>query len=432
MTKQDACDQLMDFISASPSPYHAVDWLARYLEGSGFTEVEEKNSWEPTGPKKCFMRTGGKSMIAWIQGAEAPTSSGFRIVGAHTDSPCLKPRRTSLKTEFGISKLETSIYGSPIYQTWLDRDLGVAGCLFTKSDQNEVLYRSSKPVLRTSSVAIHLDKGPREEGMRVNPHQHLDCLVASETNEKFLDLADLIAHEIGVEGAEILSSDLYLFDFQEPTQIGGKQGLISSARLDNLFSCFCATYSLANQEEPIGSTSVVALFDAEEIGSRSWLGAQSSMMSQTLNRISKLHTPPGAKEPIEDYRQAIANSYLFSIDMAHANHPNYASKLQHDNAPNLNGGVAIKKSNRGHYAISVRLEGLLRLGAEAKKIPVQDFMYREDLGGGTSIGPLLAAQLGVEAVDIGVGLLGMHSIRELVGACDVKHCIDFLDMAFSV
>lgn len=431
MTQISQMGSFLDFLDLSPSPYHAVDWFAKQLTSRGFTELFEKEPWEVADKTKCFVRRGGKALIAWVPGRSPVVNAGFRIVGAHSDSPALKPRSNRIEKKFGLPVLENSIYGSPILPTWLDRECGIAGLVFLRNDQEGQLFVGQSINLRTSSLAIHLDKGSREEGLKLNPHTNMNCLVSSDAYRDNSDLFDLIADEINVRREEIINFDLNLFDRQLASHLAGNPGLISAGRLDNLFSCFCSTTALMEMEKTTDSTSVVALFDSEEIGSRSWNGAQGTFLTSTLERIS--YSAPGVKSTdVNVFHRAIASSSFVSVDMAHANHPMYSERLSELNAPNINEGVAIKKSDRGHYAMSGKLEAQIRRTCTERGVPLQEFRYREDLGGGTSIGPLVAAGLGIESIDVGVGLLGMHSAREVVGASDLKHCVEFSKATFLI
>ncbi len=424
----DETPSLVDFIQASPTPYHAVRVMAEHLKARGFAEISEKDAWSSAPGARQFVIRGGKSIIAWIGGTGPLASSGLRIVGAHTDSPCLRPRTGAIKTSFGMPVLETSVYGSPILPTWLDRDLGISGAITMAGEDAPRLFASTEPVLRTATLAIHLDKESREKGMKPNPHDKMNCIVTGKSGEDCKSVRDLVASVAGVAAADIRAMDLYLFDHDAPVATGGEAGFVSSARLDNLFSCYTALRALTEDDATHAATRMVAMFDAEEIGSRTWLGAMTGFLGQTIERLSAAMGDAG--EGREAFHRAIAHSFLLSFDMAHANHPFFGDKLQHDNAPNLNGGVALKRSYRGHYAVSARLEGKIRELAGQHGIPVQDFMYREDLGGGSSIGPIASAELGMEAIDAGAGLIGMHSIREIAGAKDVGHSIDLLSKAF--
>lgn len=421
----------MDFLQSSPSPYHVVDWVAEKLLSAKFIELREADSWDGVTGKKFFVRRGGKAIIAWINGQAPVSKAGFRIIGAHTDSPVLKPRSSHLEEKNGLPVLDTSVYGSPILSTWLDREFGLAGKIFTRSMPEGMAYESPSIDLRTASLAIHLDRATRDDGLKLNPQNHLNCLVSSPRYQEKCNLVDLISFDLGIDREEVLSFDLSLFDRQPPASLDGNPALICAGRLDNLFSCYCAALSLLEFDEVSDCTLVTALFDSEEIGSRTWNGAQATFLSSTLERVA-LSASGAEIRDLPTYRRAIASSTFVSMDMAHANHPLYPDRLSPQNAPNLNAGVAIKQSERGHYAMSARLEGKLRWLCKERDVPVQQFRYREDLGGGTSVGPIVAAGLGIEAIDVGAGLLGMHSAREIAGSDDLHYCIEFAKATFFV
>lgn len=430
MTSTDsAFDGFQRFMAGAPTPYHVVDGIRSRLLADGFVEVRENEGWTGGPGARQFVVRSGKTIAAWITGSEPADRSGLRIVGAHTDSPSLKPRSLMARASRGTVLLDTSVYGSPILQTWLDRDLAIAGAVFTEAGQAIRLVDLPDPVARISTLAIHLDKSLKEGGLKPNPHTQLACHLGARPDTDGLDLGELLASRIGIERKEIASADLFLYDPTPPARVGHDGGLISSGRLDNLFSCHCALEALCADPEPTAATRVVVLFDAEEIGSRTSAGAQSTFLTRLIRRVVA-ESAGRDIEADEAVFRASASSYFLSLDMAHGFHALYPNATDDQLVPELNGGAAIKVSHRGHYAMSPKLEAMLRAGAGEREIPLQSFAYRNDLGGGSSIGPFVAAQLGMESIDAGAPLLGMHSIRELGGLDDLAHTTALLRDVF--
>jgi aspartyl aminopeptidase len=427
-----AFDGFQRFMADAPTPYHVVDGIRSRLLADGFVEVHEHEGWTGGPGARQFLVRSGKTIAAWITGTDPADRSGLRIVGAHTDSPCLKPRATTAKANRGTVLLDTSVYGSPILQTWLDRDLAIAGAVFTEAGKAIRLVDLPDPAARISTLAIHLDKSLKEGGLKPNPHTQLACHLGARPGAENLDLVEIIASQMGIERKEIAGADLFLYDPTPPARVGHDGGLLSSGRLDNLFSCHCAMEALCADPEPTAATRIVALFDAEEIGSRTSAGAQSTFLTRLIRRIVAQSLCKDA-EADEAVFRAAASSYFLSLDMAHGFHALYPNATDDRLVPELNGGPAIKISHRGHYAMSPKLEAMMRAGASEREIPLQSFAYRNDLGGGSSSGPFGAAQLGMESIDAGAPLLGMHSIRELGGLDDLSHTTALLrDVFFSL
>ncbi|MCC0080213.1 MAG: M18 family aminopeptidase [Rhodobacter sp.] len=424
-------NEFLAFLNNSPSPYHAIDWMRQLLKKNGFTQASEGSSWADLNHRKSYLCRDDKSLIAWLPGSSTPLNTGFRVIGAHADSPALKPRSNRISIKSKVPVLEVGVYGSPLLHTWLDREFGLAGQIYTRAMPGGSLFVSRSINLRTASLAIHLDRDSRSDGLKLSPQEHINCIVSDSSYHEGNDLIDLVANEIGVDRSEVLALDLSLFDRHPAQHLSGSPGFLSGGRLDNLLSCFCAVSAMLALQAVPASTIVIAIFDAEEIGSRTWSGAQSSLLSSTLERITHLNES-AEQTNVDAFRRAIALSTLISVDAAHANHPFHPERLSPQSAPNLNDGVAIKKSDRGHYAVSARLEAAIVRVCREQNIPLQDFRYREDLGGGSSIGPIISSQLGIETIDAGVGLLGMHSARELMGSDDVQNCINFIKAAFTI
>ncbi len=409
----------LDYLNASMTPHHAVRQTCALLEAAGFSQVDEANRWDMAPGSRNYVVRAGKTIAAWIVGQGGLADHGMSIIGAHTDSPCLKPRLTKLSKSRDMSVLNVGIYGSPILQSWLDRDLGMAGAIWVKGQAAPQLFES-RETLRTSGLAIHLDKSLRDPGLKPNPQKHMNAILAANGGAD--DLREVIAAEHGLSASDITGIDVCLYD-RTPAAIVGD--MISGARLDNLFSCYAAIRALIDAAGDTQGTRAIVLFDAEEIGSRTSLGAQSTFLMQTITRLV---TASGGDT--QDVFRTLARSRLMSVDMAHGFHPMHPGATDDDVVPELNKGCALKYSHKGHYADAPALSGGIMKRAEEIGVPVQSFSYRNDLGGGTSIGPIVAAEMGMETIDAGAPMLAMHSIRELAGCDDVDHTIALLRDVF--
>lgn len=414
MTAHDLCH----FIHASPSPFHCVAEAARRLALAGFQTVDEaaEPARRAAGSGGYVVRGG--SIVAWRLGSAPPAAAGFRIVGAHTDSPNLrlKPRPEVVKE--GYVQWGVEVYGGALLSTWLDRDLGISGRVAVRGPGGVELrlVRVDRPIARIPNLAIHLDREVNDRGLVLNRQTHLAPIVAlAAGGGADSALQTLLAAEGGCASEELLGWDLGLHDVQPPV-VGGLNGeFVFSPRLDNQASCFSALEALLATTDVPRSTAVVALFDHEEVGSGSERGAASTLLGSVLARLEEEHEDraPGG------LRRAAASSLCVSVDMAHGVHPNYADKHEPSHKPLLNGGPVVKTNVGMRYATDAETAARFRAACHAEEVPVQDFVTRSDLACGTTIGPITASGLGIRTVDVGCPMLSMHSIREQCGARDV-------------
>lgn len=418
----DRTADLLAFLDACPSPYHAAAEAGRRLEASGFQRVSEDESW-PADPGGRYLIRGG-SLVAWIQPASMPSGSGFRIVGAHTDSPNLRLKPHPQARASGWEKLNVEVYGGAIWASWLDRDLGLSGrVLLGIGDGTEQrLVRIDEPLLRIPSAAIHLDRSVNTEGLKLDPQRHLSAIwgLAGGNETSRAALSCLVARELRVDAGDILAWDLMLHDVTGASMLGVEAEMISSARLDNLLSCWAAVTAITavppdDQISPQKPVPVICLFDHEEIGSQSASGADSSMLATVLERIA-LTTDADR----QTWHRALARSYAVSVDGAHATHPNRPELHDTDHLIAPNGGPVVKHNANLRYASDAWGTAWLRQCAKRCEVPLQDFVMRNDMPCGSTIGPVTASRLGVTTVDIGVSQLSMHSIRELCGSQDAS------------
>lgn len=443
LARVSAVDDLFSFLTASPSPYHAVHEASRRLEDAGFVPLDLAAAW-PSEPGRYVVARGG-ALVAWsVAGwSNGDASAPFRIVGAHTDSPNLRLKPRPDTGGFGWKQLAVEVYGGALWNSWLDRDLGLSGRVVVDDFLAEpLLVRVDRPLLRVPQLAIHLDRDVNGKGLALNPQQHLTPVwgTGPVREGEFREfLAELIADQHGreVEPGAIRSWDLMLHDLTPPARLGRHEELIASARLDNLLSCWAGIEGLIDRVE--GSAhdhvetgeqardnaavpvAVLCLYDHEEVGSTSATGADGSLLAQVLER--SVLARGGTRE---HYLRAIADSLCVSADMAHATHPNYPERHEPGHHVAVNGGPVVKVNANQRYATEAATAAALIAACELAGVPHQFFVGRNDQPCGSTIGPLTAARLGIPTVDVGVAQLSMHSARELCGAEDPERLADVL------
>lgn len=403
---------LLEYLRDSPSPFHAARSSARLLEVAGFVELLEADVW-PTDPGRYFIRRGG-SLVAWSCEGQSDPSTGFKIVGAHTDSPNLRIKPRPDFARAGHQLLGVEVYGGPIINSWLDRDLGLSGRVVIRDEAGNArqeLFQVDDPILRVSRLAIHLDRSVRE-GEQFNAQAHLAPHWGLGTTPG--DFAAYLASLVDAEPEDVLAWDAMTHDAQPPALIGRNRELLASGRLDNLATSYAATIALiasaaaAPQQIPL-----IALFDHEEIGSMSERGAFSSLLTTVLERI--VLTLGGRRE---DLHIALANSTVASGDMAHATHPNYADRHEPQHQIAIDGGPVLKVNTNLRYATDAVGAAAFKEACARAGVPCQEFVVRSDLPCGSTVGPMTAALTGVTTVDFGAAMLSMHSIREVTGVAD--------------
>lgn len=408
-------DDLLVFLGDSPTPFHAVESATKRLAAAGFESISETDPWENLRPGRYTFAHGGSSVLAFVI-PEHARISGFRILGAHTDSPNLRLKPNAEYKKEGYVQLGVEVYGGVLLNSWLDRDLSLAGRVFVREEQRvkSKLLRIERPVLRVAQLAIHLDRDVND-GLKLNRQEHLAPIFGLAANGA-RDLVAFVADELAVPYDAILGSDLMLYDTSMPTLGGRDAEMIFSGRLDNLAMCHAGVQSLIDAAPRALSgevVPVVALFDHEEVGSESAYGAHSGFLPRALERIIL-----GRGGSREDYHRALAGSLCVSADMAHAVHPNYEGRHEARHKPVLNGGPVIKTNAQQRYATSASTAILFRDLCRAAEVPVQHYVHRTDLACGSTIGPIASTLLGIRTVDVGNPMLSMHSIRELGGSKD--------------
>jgi aspartyl aminopeptidase len=415
----DVTRDLLAFLWAGTSPYHCVDEVASRLRSAGFTEIDERAEPAAIGPgDEGYVRRGG-SIVAWRAGTEAPAVAGLRIVGAHTDSPNLRVKPNPDVSSEGYRQLSVEPYGGLLRSTWLDRDLGLSGRVLVdhKGKVAERLFRTDEPIARIPNLAIHLDRTVNTDGLRLDPQRHMPPVWGLGNDER--TFREWLSSRL--DGATVLSWDLMFHDVQPPG-LGGADGeFVFSARIDNEAGCFLGQSAFATARAS-AATQVLALFDHEEVGSRSATGAWGAFLRHVISRLVRDHTVE-ARGGIE---RAVANSFHVSVDMEHAVHPNYADRHEPRHKPVLNGGPVVKIHSEQRYASDGPTIARFQEACREEDVAFQSFVSRSDLACGTTIGPIAASELGIATVDVGNPMLSMHSCREQCGARDAEPMVRVL------
>jgi aspartyl aminopeptidase len=398
---------LGDFVRASPSSFHVVAGVARSLTAAGFTELQESEDWtDVTG--RCFVVRDG-AIIAWVRQESATGTTPFRIIGTHTDSPgfTLKPKPTV--GSHGWLQAGVELYGGPLVNSWLDRELELAGRLVF-DDGSTALVRTG-PFLRIPQLAIHLDRGVNGEGLKLDPQQHLTP-VFGVGNPADTDVVAHLAELAGRAGATVVGYDVVVADTAAPAVFGLGGRLFASGRLDNLSSVHAGLAALLALPKRVdGDTPVFAAFDHEEVGSETRSGASGPFLASVLERIA-------GDASASDRARALASSWCLSADAGHAVHPNYAERHDPANRPIVNGGPLLKINANQRYATDALGAAEWARACAQAGVPFQEFVSNNSVPCGSTIGPLTATRLGIRTIDVGIALLSMHSARELCGADD--------------
>jgi aspartyl aminopeptidase len=429
----DLVADLLSYIDRSPTPYHAVAETTRRLRKAGFEGLDEGALWDLEPGSRRIVVRGDGSLVALQVGSLMPAEGGFRILAAHTDSPNLRLKPLADRTAHGYRQLAVEPYGGVLLHTWLDRDLSLAGRVSLEGDPapRTLLLDFARPLVRIPNLAIHLQRELRETGLKLDAQKHMAPLIGLEGAP---DIRELIATEfraqdlVDVSPEQVLAFDLMAYDTQ-PSGVSGSRGeFILASRLDNLASCHAAVSALvaAQQGDLAPFTRVVALYDHEEVGSRSAQGAAGNFLADVLDRV--VASVKGG-EP-QGLSRALAASSLISADMAHAVHPNYADRHEAGHQPLIGGGPVIKVNANQSYATDAATAGLFTSLCRKAGVACQHFVSRSDLACGSTIGPITAARLGVSTVDVGNPMLSMHSCREMAGTADVEPMIEVLRAFF--
>ncbi len=404
---------LLDFIDQSPSPWHAVDTTRTHLEAAGFLPLQERDRWTIRPGDRHYVIRGDSSIIAFRHGTQPPAEAGYRILGAHTDSPGLRIKPQGHLREGRLVRLGVEVYGGPILASFADRDLSLAGRVSIKGPQGieNRRVRFDAPLLRLPNLAIHMNRGVNEEGLKFNKQTELPLILGQTLPEAPSQnlLKTLLAERLNIDVDALLSLELNVYDSQPGNFWGAHGEFLATRQIDNLSSCHAALSALLSSKD-VAETQIIALFDHEEIGSESHQGAQGSFLSDVLNRLS------GSAR--EDERRALARSLLISADAAHAFHPSFSSAYEPLHHVQINGGPALKINANQRYATDGPRAALFKDLSAKIGIPCQTYVHRTDLGCGSTIGPIASARLGVPTIDCGIPMWSMHSARESAGVQD--------------
>lgn len=411
---------LLAFLNHSPTPFHAVEQMVQRLELAGFRRLLEADAWKLDSEGKYYVTRGDSSIIAFTLAGD-PIETGFRMVGAHTDSPCLKVKPNPELTQNGYYQLGVEVYGGALLNPWFDRDLSIAGRVSYLDKDGAVcnaLVDFQQPIAMIPSLAIHLDR-EANENRSINKQQHLPPILLKLPEEseddnsaevvvpKFRDILLKLVRQQNADAARVLDYELAFYDSQPAAVIGLHQDFIAGARLDNLLSCYTGLVSLLKSGE--AHNALLVCNDHEEVGSASSVGAQGPFLQSVLSRIM------GNDEAVA---RAMDRSLMVSVDNAHGVHPNYADRHDTNHGPLLNQGPVIKVNHSQRYATTGETSAIFRNLCEKADVPVQSFVVRSDLACGSTIGPITASAIGVRTLDVGVPTFAMHSIRELAGRWD--------------
>jgi aspartyl aminopeptidase len=406
---RDDLADLISFLDASPSPWHAVASSVERLDGS--ERLDESAPWVDVPSAGHVVRDG--AIIAWRLPSDDPgPDTPFRLVGAHTDSPCLRVKPRPDAGGHGWKQLAVEVYGGILNNTWLDRDLGIAGRVVA-ADGTTALVDVRAPVARVPQLAVHLDREVNSGGLVLDTQQHLSPVWGVGDAEPG-EFADWIGSAAGLDERPVWW-DLCLYDVQGAAVLGADRSLLASGRLDNQLSCWAAVSALADVS-PSESVAVVVMNDHEEVGSSSTTGASGPFLETVLSRL--VAARGGSSE---DRFRALARSSCVSADNAHAVHPNYPDRHEPGHRPIVNAGPALKVNSNQRYATSAATAAEFQRACETAGVPWQVFVSRNNMPCGSTIGPLTATRLGIATVDVGVPQLSMHSARELCGVDDPLH-----------
>ncbi|MDG1206377.1 MAG: M18 family aminopeptidase [Pseudomonadales bacterium] len=410
---------LLDFLAASPTPFHAVESMLKIFVQHGFQHLKEQDAWQLE-PGKYVVTRNDSSIIAFVLASDTNdliAKSGIRMVGAHTDSPALRVKPNPDIEKKGYLNLGVEVYGGVLLNPWFDRDLSLAGRVSYTDDTKTIcntLINFETPIASIPSLAIHLDR-EANSGKTVNPQTDLPPLLmklSKTPNLKTFNqvLQRQLKQSKDISSDQILGYELSFYDTQKPAIVGLEQEFINSARLDNLLSCYVGMMALVESD---GSQfCILVCNDHEEVGSASAEGAEGPFLKSVLERTIT---------DTETRYRAIAASMLISTDNAHGIHPNFSDKHDANHGPILNEGPVIKINTNQRYATNSETAGFYRHLCENNNIPCQTFVVRTDMGCGSTIGPITAKEIGVKTIDVGVPTFAMHSIREMAGTEDALH-----------
>ncbi|MSS76399.1 MAG: M18 family aminopeptidase [Methyloglobulus sp.] len=431
MTSHYPIQNLLDFIDTSPSPWHVVNTVEVLLKPYQFTKLDEATQWQLQPGGHYYVVRDDSSIILFALGSKPLLESGFKIVGAHTDSPGLRVKPNAINAKDSLLRLNVEIYGSPILATFTDRDLSLAGRICYRNDQGEIasqLIKFDKPLLRLPNLAIHMNRTVNEDGLKLHKQNELPLILSTLSEQQLPPdyFLDLLEKQCDINSAQLLSWDLAVYDTQKGVIWGAQEEFYSDSQLDNLASCHAALQALLHEAvlNDSENTLVCAFFDHEEIGSGSKQGADGSFLPDVLQRIAL------ASSKHQDFPRIMAKSFLISADMAHAYHPNFPSAYDLEHKVMVNKGPVIKINANHRYSSESISQAMFIDWCNQADVPYQYYSHRCDLPCGSTIGPITSAKLGIRSIDVGNPMWAMHSIRESSGVLDHSFMIKVLQRFF--
>ena len=423
--------EVIEFIDESPSTYHVVKNCSDILDENGFERIMPREKWEIKKGGKYFLKKSSSTIIAFMVGEDFDVKNGFKIFGAHTDSPCFRIKPSPEIVTENVVRLNTEVYGGPILSTWFDRPLSIAGRVIVKGENSffprTVKIKIDEPLLTIPNLAIHQN---REVNNGVKIDKQNDVLpVISLINKNFERegyLERVILEKTGIKKEDIIDFDLYLYATEKGCLLGANEEFMSSPKIDNLASVYTGLIGLLEAEENQDRINIFVAFDNEEIGSATKQGADSNYLLNTLERISlALGLSRG------DFLQMLESSYILSADAAHAAHPAHLGKTDPTNRGRINEGISIKISAKQKYTSDGYSIAVIKQLIEGTEIQIQPFVNESNELGGSTIGPISSTHLDIDGVDLGVPMLAMHSVRELCGIFDVFYLKELAKEFFS-
>lgn len=418
MQQSEFNSELLDFLADSPTPFHATQELSCRLEAAGFIKLNEAERWKLSQGSKYYLTRNDSSVIAFIYGQDNICETGISMLGAHTDSPCLKVKPNALIHKKGYIQLGVEVYGGVLLNPWFDRDLSLAGRVSGLNEKGElvhILIDFKRPIATIPSLAIHLD---REANNTHSINAQTDIPPIVMQSDEAVSFEEILCKESGLK--EVLDFELLFYDTQRPSFIGMQKEFLASARLDNLLSCYVGLKAITRASTQ--KSALLICSDHEEVGSESTSGAAGPFLEMFLKRVSPDH---------EGYSRMINASMMISADNAHGVHPNFDSKHDENHGPRLNHGPVIKVNANQRYASNSQTASAFKLLCRQSGVPYQSFVTRTDMGCGSTIGPITATKIGVKTLDIGLPTFAMHSIRELAGERDAYMLYRVLKNYFS-
>lgn len=418
------------FLDGSNSRFHASQEIQNRLQAAGFVALPETEPFKLKKGGKYYICRQDTAVLAFIMGSEAIAKSGFNLAASHIDCPSLKLKVNSVKSDKGIVRCGVEVYsgtdvnGGGIMHTWTDRELSVAGKVLVKTSKGfeSKFIDLGSPIAIIPNIAIHLNREVNK-GFQYNRQTHLQAIL-SVKDSGGNPLLELIAKKLKVKAEQICDSELYLYDPTPAALVGIEGEMVCAQGLDNLAMTHAILTALIAAKQP-KQTVMGVFYDHEEIGSQTPQGAMSSLLAEVLERLCLTQSASR-----EDYYLALRHSFMISADMAHAYHPSYPEKYDPDYSPYMNKGVVIKLNANHRYASTTESSARFISLCEAAKVPYQKFLIRSDMPCGSTVGPIVAAQLGMETVDIGNPIWAMHSIRETGGTLDHEYLVKALEKYF--